>query len=447
MAAPIRHPVRGTVAGALNLTCRVDEFNPFARTVLRQAVTDIERRLFEASSRHEQQLLAHYTARAKRVGRPLIAVSADMFICNPAASAALERDDRELLWHWAGSVLNSHATVSERLVLASGRTVLVHASRLSDGPRLVGALIEFDDVEPRSGLESVGGHPLTRVRSASTGAKQAIVGAPGDLATAEARADETLGVTGHSPAAAALRGAIARAIEMDRPVLVTGEPSSGRRRVARTLLARTATPQPAFVDGASADWLDQVAAAVDAGIPVLLRNLAAGDHAFKVTVERAERAGVPLIATTAEADPDLAGVFPLGIAVPPLRERRGDLRDLTVELIAKLSPGRSLGLHPRALLALEAHDWPGNVRELQYVLSLAIQSCTGDELLQRHLPGAIASRGEGLTPIEKAEREAILAALSASSGNKLAAASALGFARSTLYRKMRALKIDDRAPF
>ncbi|WP_228389438.1 GAF domain-containing protein, partial [Cumulibacter manganitolerans] len=147
IAAPIRHPARNAVVGALNLTCSVDDFSPLARTVLRRAVSDIERRLLDASSPHEQELLAQYTARSRRVGRPLIAVSADMLVCNPAASAVLERTDRELLWHWAGAALGAAESATEHLVLASGQTVVAHATPVAAGHRLVGALIELYAVE------------------------------------------------------------------------------------------------------------------------------------------------------------------------------------------------------------------------------------------------------------------------------------------------------------
>ncbi|WP_323368426.1 AAA-type ATPase lid domain-containing protein, partial [Cumulibacter manganitolerans] len=256
-----------------------------------------------------------------------------------------------------------------------------------------------------------------------------------------------LGVTGRSPAAARLREAMLRASGLGRPVLVTGEEGAGRRRLAGTLLARWSPQRPVVIDGTAPEWLRRLDAAVDAGAPVLVTDLIASDPVpLRAAVARAHRQQVPLVATAVDAG-RLAGVFPFGIAVPPLRERRADVRDLTAELIAKLAPGRSLAAHPRALLTLEAHAWPGNVRELQYVLSLAIQECIGEELLERHLPLSGTARDHGLTPIERAERDAIVTALTELGGNKVAAAAALGFARSTLYRKMRALRIDDRAPF
>ncbi|HWM23154.1 MAG TPA: helix-turn-helix domain-containing protein, partial [Ilumatobacteraceae bacterium] len=61
-----------------------------------------------------------------------------------------------------------------------------------------------------------------------------------------------------------------------------------------------------------------------------------------------------------------------------------------------------------------------------------------------HLPESVGENGETQrwSTIELAERQAILRALSEHDGNKMAAASALGLARSTLYRKLRAFAID-----
>jgi two-component system response regulator GlrR len=83
----------------------------------------------------------------------------------------------------------------------------------------------------------------------------------------------------------------------------------------------------------------------------------------------------------------------LALALPPLRERRGDIVLLahhvleTRALIADAPPKKlSLG----ALNRLLGHSWPGNVRELENVLTRAIVLCDRDtiELSDLNLPGA-----------------------------------------------------------
>ena len=75
-------------------------------------------------------------------------------------------------------------------------------------------------------------------------------------------------------------------------------------------------------------------------------------------------------------------VFP--IDVPPLRERRGDIAELAMYFIERLS--RKVGSQVRTLGTaarerLEAHTWPGNVRELQNTIERALLSSPGTELV------------------------------------------------------------------
>ncbi len=66
-------------------------------------------------------------------------------------------------------------------------------------------------------------------------------------------------------------------------------------------------------------------------------------------------------------------VFP--VTVPPLRERRRDIRLLALHFIDRLSRRESKRFDevPEAVLtALERHHWPGNVRELENVLERAV---------------------------------------------------------------------------
>jgi transcriptional regulator of acetoin/glycerol metabolism len=93
-----------------------------------------------------------------------------------------------------------------------------------------------------------------------------------------------------------------------------------------------------------------------------------------------------------------------------------------------------------------ALDWPGNLRELDAALSAGLLRAMGSDIALTHLPSEYrqAAPRRRLASLKRAERETILAALDDAAGNKLAAAERLGIARSTLYRKMRALGLDDK---
>ena len=138
----------------------------------------------------------------------------------------------------------------------------------------------------------------------------------------------------------------------------------------------------------------------------------------------------------------------LVIAVPPLRERRGDILPLAEHLLARLSavhgrPGARLD--PAAGHLLEIHDWPGNVRELKNAIehalvfsrdsskNLLLAPADFPALLQA--PGAPASREAGARSLEELERDAIQATLEATHYKISRAAEILGISRKTLLEK------------
>jgi DNA-binding NtrC family response regulator len=81
------------------------------------------------------------------------------------------------------------------------------------------------------------------------------------------------------------------------------------------------------------------------------------------------------------------------IVVPPLRDRRDDLPELVLRLVARFyreepsAPHRVVRASPAALAALARYPWPGNVRELRNVVFHAlVRKLGGDELLLSDLP-------------------------------------------------------------
>jgi PAS domain S-box-containing protein len=140
------------------------------------------------------------------------------------------------------------------------------------------------------------------------------------------------------------------------------------------------------------------------------------------------------------------------ISIPPLRERREDIPLLVEHLLGRLRArtGRQIqGLSPEALARLYDHDFPGNVRELENVLERAFVLCRGDTIAVEHLPPEVAptqdqargpSPGPGDPPQAPLPPEArrLLEALEANHWNRTRTARALGIARNTLWRRMKA---------
>lgn len=144
------------------------------------------------------------------------------------------------------------------------------------------------------------------------------------------------------------------------------------------------------------------------------------------------------------------------IEIPPLRERRDDISLLVHIFLRRQSQetGRPFkNISGKALDALYSYHWPGNVRELDNICERALLLSENGIIDLKHLPAQLAGARErpiaspaavalGASSMEDAARQAILAAIERHAGNMSKAAQQLGVARSTLYRKMRALGIE-----
>lgn len=132
------------------------------------------------------------------------------------------------------------------------------------------------------------------------------------------------------------------------------------------------------------------------------------------------------------------------IQLPPLRERKDDLRALLTRLLVELGrPEVHVPLETFGFLS--GHAWPGNVRELRNTLACALAFVDGDTLEPRHIrlmpstceSPVLADFALGGRTLESLERAAIAQTLAQSRGNKLLAARVLGIAPSTLYEKLK----------
>ncbi len=90
------------------------------------------------------------------------------------------------------------------------------------------------------------------------------------------------------------------------------------------------------------------------------------------------------------------------IRVPPLRERRQDIRELAAYFLERHRHTRHLTLSQGALQVLVDHDWPGNVRELERVMERAVALATSDVIELDDLPPAV--RGDYATVLQPSLR-------------------------------------------
>lgn len=106
--------------------------------------------------------------------------------------------------------------------------------------------------------------------------------------------------------------------------------------------------------------------------------------------------------------PELFHVFSASlVAMPPLRERSGDIPALSAHFLG-LHGGQAQLTSP-ALAALQNYDWPGNVRELRAALEFAVSLSHGDAVFLSHLPPHVAAAApDSSQPAATSELEAVL---------------------------------------
>ncbi|MDB6084255.1 MAG: Transcriptional activator of acetoin dehydrogenase operon AcoR [Gammaproteobacteria bacterium] len=148
---------------------------------------------------------------------------------------------------------------------------------------------------------------------------------------------------------------------------------------------------------------------------------------------------------------------------------RTDKEQLMRKLLgAEANDGRPVAIETDAFQCLLDYDWPGNIRELRNVIRTALAICDGGVVRLRDLPSEVrlgasvvlaaehpsrerdasesddSDPGESLSPIEAAERQALVKAIRDTEGNMARAATVLQVSRSTLYRRCRRLRITHR---
>lgn len=270
------------------------------------------------------------------------------------------------------------------------------------------------------------------------------------------------------------------------PVLIVGEPGTGKRLVARTIHQRGPRPTAPLVpfDAAAlppevlerelfeANGAPRPRLGLPDGATVLLGDLLELPRDLQARLAAAlEEARVRLIATTT-TEPDAArrddrlrpdlyyALTGLVIRLGPLRERLDELPLLAQHFLERANlrgDRRRAGFAREALEALLAYDWPGNLRELARVVEAAHGQGAGDLVAAADLPAAIRGHLASaynpppmpppVTPLDdllnQLERRLIEQALQRARQNKSRAAELLEISRPRLYRRIRELGIPD----
>ncbi len=284
-----------------------------------------------------------------------------------------------------------------------------------------------------------------------------------------------------------MQGAIdlARQVAVSRaPVLIQGEPGTGRGRLARAIHTWSPRADGPFAtvacqsgaDAMEADLFGLTAAGASPGatgrvafcdhgsllleeiqlapIPIQIRltRLLRDREYERADEARARAIDVRVIATTSV---DLrqateAGAFRnellltldvVRVNIPPLRSRADDIPLLAERYLALLASQSSMavsGFTRDAMHALCGYNWPGNVRELRNVIERSILICRSERIGLEHLPPNLLNPSPqyavgDLVPLENIERSHVLQVV-ASTRSLRRAAAILGIDTSTLCR-------------
>ena len=282
------------------------------------------------------------------------------------------------------------------------------------------------------------------------------------------------------------------------PVLLRGEPGSGKELVARTIHQRSALADRPFIEMAAAALHDaalehemrglggtgpgarrasRAPLSLSQGGTVFLDELAdltpSGQERLLRLLHEPELQGLPdghpgririVAATTANLEQAVAAGTLRGdlyhhlrlhtIVVPPLRDRHEDIPVLAGTFLARFSReyGKDVSrLSPRVADLLARYTWPGNVRELANVMERAVIVCEDRVIHGHHLPHAIRTvdgPGTGDFNLSEAldayEKDLLLDALRTAGGVRSRAARLLQTTERIFNYKVRKHGIDSR---
>jgi DNA-binding NtrC family response regulator len=149
----------------------------------------------------------------------------------------------------------------------------------------------------------------------------------------------------------------------------------------------------------------------------------------------------------------------INIEVPALRDRLSDIPLLASHFLKRVCDDNNKqvdGFSEAAMAALHAYRWPGNVRELQNVIERAVLLGKGHTIGLEDLPPVLVQNGPiHVEPVgtrtlkdalEGPERQIIREALENHNWNRHETADALGINRTTLYKKMKRLGLQEPYP-
>jgi len=417
--APLFHPISGELLGAVTLSCDAAPQTELLQALIRTLTANLEQHMMTMEQPGTRQLLDEFLRLTRGGSVPVIGFGAQGLLVQNASAGQFSPVDFHLI--------RQAAADADSRGRATGETSIGKVELKIE--RFPGA-----------------GNILVRVTPAG---QQNFTASIPRLRTAEP-------LVGKSNEWRDTLKQISRARTTSRPVLIVGEPGSGKTSLAMGQIYRPSQPAPdvAIMDSGAIPmvgtrrWFERLERRIDDHHRIVIRNIDAPeqrtlDGIRTVVASLPQPNRVTLTATVADEREGRDLALSLGahlVLAPPLREHPNDISALWAHFAEREHPGSKITLDPEALRALQRYGWPGNLRELQTLVADLLSRRKFGTVTPDELPEAIRSpRTTGL--IERVEEEAIRRALMEAGGNRLRAAEILGVSRATVYRKMKSYKL------
>ena len=263
-------------------------------------------------------------------------------------------------------------------------------------------------------------------------------------------ADDPSILVGETEVMKRVLAAVDRCAPLNIPVLLTGEAGTGKTLAAKIIHRQSGRTELTVVD-AGALTLSDLDDTPDKTL--LLENvdrLVSGNIPHLVNwIYAAPRRNSRLISTTTKLRSQVSidrgltyAISRLDFAMPPLRDRRGDivlLAEHFVRIMCQQLSVKVKSLAPDAKALLSSQAWPDNIHELRYIVDNSVLNTEGDVISTGELElDSCAELGLPAVNVSLAatEKSLIEDALKRNNANVTATANELGLNRNALYRRM-----------
>jgi transcriptional regulator of acetoin/glycerol metabolism len=424
--APLLHPITGSLLGSVTLSSDISPGTALIRPLLQTIVERLRQHILDVETPASRQVLEGFIEAVRRYSEPVVALGHNGLVIQNALASKL-----------------SPAQLQE----------IQEACREAGAPQGLPTRVTTESLHLQLTTLADDNHVAVVLETPRQGRVVARSATPA--------AAPSLGLVGRTPEWLAVLQQVARARDEDGPLVLAGEPGTGKMSIAvghpwSSTGSAPAEPSDVVVDAAESHvvgtqaWLAGIAQHLTGsrrlvvhGAETLDRAALAGLRSLLAHADEAPAVVVTVSAGEPAEAEELAVRLGGGrvVWVPPLRERAADLPELWNSFARVHAPGAGMVLRPEALNLLRGHDWTGNLTELRLLVSRLAQSGKTGPVGIADLPAALRESAPGLTLIEQVEVRALRQALQEAGGNRARAAEILGVSRATVYRKMKSYRL------